>query len=69
MQVDSGFSWLTLHLLSSVKPKCEESLSNVAFNCDLRHYITDPTGSGISPTELRCLGLNGGAVQVDPRFS
>ena len=24
-----------------MKPKCEESLSNLAFNCNLRHYTED----------------------------
>ena len=39
VQVNPGFSQLTRAWFQALNPKCEESLSNVAFNCNLRHYI------------------------------
>ena len=53
-----------------MKPECEESLSNFAFNRNIRHYteefgiITQGALAGVPIT-----GCLGGAVLVDPRLT
>jgi len=38
VQVDPGFSQLTLHVLLTLETENDKLLSKFAFNCNLRHY-------------------------------
>jgi len=53
VQVDPGFTRLTLHVVSSfqrLKLIYDEPLSSFAFNCKLRHYAV---GGGAAPAVWR----------------
>jgi len=49
-----------------LKPKCEESLSNFAFDCDLRHYTEAYTSQAAEPscTRARRVGTGGGMLEL-----
>jgi len=49
-----------------LKPKCEESVSEFAFNCNLRHYSKGPLLLAYNAHKGTTMA---GAVQVDPGFS
>jgi len=46
-----------------LKPECDETLSNIALNCNRRHYVKDDDLLGVKSPGLRVLHAGGGITE------